>query len=1360
MLLTGVFPLGTSGASYSLTTAPTVQFVASDGTVFPAAPLDISPPAYGTVGGPSNGVNPDGTMTVSAVVPGGVLLPGVYSVRVTDNTGYSQTLSDVLTVVEGGVGVLKTNVIVPNPIGYHVSSTIYVQYSNVGDGPMPAPLLVLTAAQNGVAGALMTLDQSKVVSGFWTSATPDGYGQSVQFLASGAVPGILEPGESVSVPVYYAGWQHDKWDLMNRPPIEFSLGVLDDTNTEPIDWNSVDDSLRPPSVSQAAWNAVFPNLTGQLGPTWGQYVSRLDADAQYLAGLGENVTDIGQLFNFEVQQANGYSPLATLSGATDAQIAAPGIPLSFSRTFAPGILQRNQFGLFGWGWSSSWDTSLTVDPDGSVNVLGPAGSLRRFQPDGRDGGGFFDQPGDHGILTALEGGGYELTELDGQISVYDVDGTNGTLRYIQDSNGNRITAGYNDGRLTTLTSSGGQQLTLAYNAAGLVSSITDSYGRATTFHYDPNNEYLMSAVAFGGQTTAYTYDMGTDPTTAHALLSVAHSDGTHDYFTYDARGMLADAHRDEGADDTTFAYSLGQVRVSDAFDHTTSFSFDNRGLLVQVTNPLDSTNHYVYDTDLNLVRTIDAAGQMYSNTYDAYGNLLSSTDPLGNTVSYTYQCADDRLASVTDGNGNMTTYAYDGNGNLTSTTYADGTIESVAYDPIGNVIGSTNRKGQATGYSYDGAGNILSESFADGSQISFTYDAHENLISATDSTGSTTLSYDANDRLTQITYPSGRYLHYSYDDAGRRTQMVDQTGFTVNYGYDAQGNLATLTDGSESLIVHYTYDAAGRLSREDHGNGTYVTYDYDDAGELLHLVNYAPDGSVNSRFDYTYDTLGRRITQETIDGDWTYSYDAIGELTHAVFASTNPSATDQDLAYFYDAAGNRTQTIINGVTTNYMVNNLNEYTQVGDTTYSYDLNGNLTATTGPSGTTTYTYNAQNQLSGVASAAGTWTYQYDAFGNRIGSTQNGATTQYLIDPSGLGNVVATFDGSGTLTAHYTYGLGLVNQVAAGGTAWYYDFDTIGSTAGMTNAAGAYVNKYSYLPFGELQTGTATDGNTFRYVGRMGVISDQSELETMRSRVFSSDSGRFVSPDPVGLIADTQNLYQYGLNNPISNIDPSGLKVNWVTVEVGNTQFWHGIIGIGDTIETSVAYLEIPEVGIVFSVTNLVYGLTNGVWGAYVGLQNTFLGFIGRDASNLPDTLKELVGYIATGGRENTSQLFEDAWPFIKSDIQNGIDWAGQSIEKLKEDFAEVYRLVESEIESLAQSLAEKIIDAVNSIDPNSKTGPAGYGTQNFVTSTAPLPYKVNFENDPTATHRATRRHHRPARSQSRLDHVPVDRIGLW
>ena len=1323
---TGLFPeaygqAGTGGAY--LSTHPYVEFIDANGDVYPTAPIYLTPSSAANAT-----TSADGTMTASALLPANTLAAGTYSVRVTDDSGYSRTLTSTLNIVEGGVGELKTNVIVPNPIGYHVATTIYVEYTNVGDAPMAAPLLVLTATQNGVPGALLTLDASKVTAGFWTSATPDGFGQSVQFLASGSVPGVLQPGESVTVPVYYAGWLQDQWDVTNHPPINFSLGVLDDTNTQAIDWGSLQASLKPDSMSTEAWNALYPNLTSELGNTWGEYVQQLDASAQYLASIGENVTDIGQLFNFAVQQANGYSPLSSLASATDAQVTAPGLSLSFSRTFAPGVVSRNETGLLGWGWSTSWDTSLTVDADGSVNVLGPNGALRRFQPDGRtDGEGFFAQTGDHGVLSQIPGGGYLLTELNGQVTAYNADGT---LNYVQDTDGNRITAGYTDGHMTSLTHSSGQSLTIAYDAAGHIATITDSANRVTTYHYDASNHYLTSVVDFDGQTTSYTYDMGTDVATAHALTSITRPDGSHDYYSYDSKGRLADAHRDGGANDTTFAYNQGAVSVTDALGNTTVYSFDNRSLLVQVENPLHNIVHYTYDSNFNLIKTTDAAGNEYTNTYDNYGDLLTSTDPLGNTVAYTYLCANDRLASVTDAKGNMTVYGYDGKGNLTSTSYADGTVESVAYDPIGNVLSATDRKGQVTQYTHDPAGNVLTAHFADGTQTIFTYDAHENLTSATDASGTTTLTYDANDRLTKITYPSGRFLQYSYDSVGRRTQMVDQTGFTVNYTYDALGNLSTLADGSGGLIVQYTYDILGRLSREDHGNGTYVTYAYDSAGELLHLINYAPDGSVNSRFDYTYDSLGRRITEATIDGAWAYTYDAIGQLTHAVFTSTNVDIANQDLAYFYDAAGNRTQTIINGVTTTYTTNNMNEYTQVGDTTYEYDANGNQISATGPDGTTTYSFNARNQLVGVTNTGGAWTYQYDAFGNRSASTQGGVTTQYLVDPAGLGNVVATFNGSGTLTNHFTYGLGLVSQVSAGGSSAYYDFDGIGSTAGITSSAGGYVQSYSYSPFGNLIGVAATSGNPFQYVGRWGVLDDGSGLIDMRTRDYDARLGRFTSVDPLGVVGDV-NTYRYAMNSPVDGIDPAGLKVVWVTVETGGKQIWNGIKRVNAGIKAGAA-IEVTTggFGTAFAVTRVVYGITDGVWGVSVGVTNTFVGFIGRDAISVPDTLGQLVGFIATGGKQTTSQLFESALPYIKADIQSGVEWTETQL-------ASVFDWVTESTESLASNLAQKIIDAVNSIDPNSMTGPSGFGTQNFVGVSIPLPYRIDFENDPTASAPAQR-----------------------
>ena len=60
----------------------------------------------------------------------------------------------------------------------------------------------------------------------------------------------------------------------------------------------------------------------------------------------------------------------------------------------------------------------------------------------------------------------------------------GLLDYIQDTNGNRITAGYTGAQLTTVTNSNGGALTLSYNTQGRISAVTDSTGRVTTYAYD------------------------------------------------------------------------------------------------------------------------------------------------------------------------------------------------------------------------------------------------------------------------------------------------------------------------------------------------------------------------------------------------------------------------------------------------------------------------------------------------------------------------------------------------------------------------------------------------------------------------------------------------------------------------------------------------------------------------------------------------------------------------------------------------------------------------------------------------------------------------------------------------------------
>ena len=85
----------------------------------------------------------------------------------------------------------------------------------------------------------------------------------------------------------------------------------------------------------------------------------------------------------------------------------------------------------------------------------------------------------------------------------------------------------------------------------------------------------------------------------------------------------------------------------------------------------------------------------------------------------------------------------------------------------------------------------------------------------------------------------------------------------------------------------------------------------------------------------------------------------------------------------------------------------------------------------------------NELTSVTGPNGTTTYTYNALGQQIASTTNGITTELLNDPTGIGNMVGTYTTTGSLIAHYTYGLGLTSQVTASGS-YYYDFDALGST----------------------------------------------------------------------------------------------------------------------------------------------------------------------------------------------------------------------------------------------------------------------------------------------------------------------------
>ena len=262
--------------------------------------------------------------------------------------------------------------------------------------------------------------------------------------------------------------------------------------------------------------------------------------------------------------------------------------------------------------------------------------------------------------------------------------------------------------------------------------------------------------------------------------------------------------------------------------------------------------------------------------------------------------------------------------------------------------------------------------------------------------------------------------------------------------------------------------------------------------------------SINSSFTYTYNLLNEETSVTDNAGNVTsYGYDAIGQLTQV----TLPDGST--IQYVYNAAGDRTEVINGGATTSYSSNNDNEITQVGATTFTYDANGNLTSMTDASGTTSYTYNDLNQLMSITQSrrqrADFPVQPAGLHGRHDDDERRHHQPDELPGRSDRpGQRRGPYNGSGSLIANYTYGLGLVSQTGPSGTG-YYDFDASGNTVGITGSSGTYVNQYSYLPFGETTTVSATLPNPFTFAGQSGVMADQHRTCSHAARIYYASDG---------------------------------------------------------------------------------------------------------------------------------------------------------------------------------------------------------------------------------------------------------------
>ena len=746
------------------------------------------------------------------------------------------------------------------------------------------------------------------------------------------------------------------------------------------------------------------------------------------------------------------------------------------------------------------------------------------------------------------------------------------VSYTYDATGNRLTATNAVGQVTTYTS---------YDANGRPGLVTDPNGIATQYTYDPLgriNEIRVKHPSNATLDAITTLDYDTEG----RINGIARPKTDKLIVDYDLAGRVTAVRAASGERIDYTHDAMGNVgtmtvkRANGTQARAIQRSFDALGRIMSETLGVGRTTTWAYDKNDNVIKTTTPRGNAIDASFDALDRLMNVVAPASGTASIGYNSLSD-VASVTDAIAVQTQYVRNGFGEVVVENSPDRGQSVFAFDAWGRMTSSRDGRNQQIDYSYDQldrlttktpvgqpASEVITYSYdagglgsyqkgrltkvVDGTGTTlFQYDHRGNMLTKRQAIGTTTaanlrFAYDLGDRITQITYPSGRIVGYVRDTKGRVTTVRTKASSSVT----SWTNIATAMQ----------YEPFADLKQATLGNSLSMTVNWGNDGRLASRRLYVTSGGVNrSLLTYGYDNDDNIIgITDGVDAakSMAYEYDASGRLARSTAQTGSYKRED----YVYDFNGNRTQ--------------VERRTNAADAT--------------PVETDTYGLETgSNRLASITLAAGTRTIGYDGRGNTASETRPGSVS-----------VTATYDGHGRLIgydrtgdavqANYYNGLDDRVTVVSSSVTSRYLYDNDGRLLGEYGASAAAANVKAEwiwlepevdtvnLPFGGgdgvggySPIATALTGGTLNWVhashlgvplaftsntgavapipsatllGFPGQLRTLPDLYYNRYRDYDVSTGRYIQADPIGLSGGS-NSFLYANANPIRYTDPKGL-----------------------------------------------------------------------------------------------------------------------------------------------------------------------------------------------------------------------------
>lgn len=792
--------------------------------------------------------------------------------------------------------------------------------------------------------------------------------------------------------------------------------------------------------------------------------------------------------------------------------------------------------------------------------------------------------------------------------------TTGTPDYTFATTYSYGSTGTEAGMLVQEVSPLGGTTTYQHDSVGRLTSMVDPSGNAVggipadhTWQYVYDNEdrqrFLKTPPPLAGGSqlvTEFRYDAVGNKT------STIDANGQVTRHVYDNRDKLKETHQTPNTWTDPAIEPSGKI--------VTEYLYENLGNLTRITRAKGSSDERVTDF------VYDGRGRLIKET--EYPSWPSTTVKLNRT--YGYDKADNKT-SLLDPLNKTTTYGYDALNRSTSVVYTSATTPNVTYG----------------------------------------YDANGNRTSMVDGTGTTSYTYDEMDRLLTVVSPGSVTVAYRYDLNNNRTKIIYPDATAVTYAFDKSDRLSTVSDWA-SRVTSYQYNPDSSVSVVSNINNTSANYTYDNAGRTTQVWNKYRTTDTVTRDTYTLDAVGNRLVDDEVlatpsdapgpittarQGTVTNVYDRLYRITRET--RLEPSPQDRDIwDYTYDSVGNRLSKkvtdydypIIDDETT-YMYDKADRITGADgdeDETFVVNANGNITSRDGDP----LTYDQADRLITSHPDAFTYTNTYDGDGKLVKVKRESTVTETNVYDVNRSLPVLLYDGS----QKYVWGLNaLYNVDNTFNEVHVYHYDALGSVKAETGNDDSYPSfkpdldvYHVFRAFGEEGWSNREGEDHLKFAGEYR--DEPTGYVYLRARFYDPRIARFMSRDSnPGLTAVplTLNRFSYVENNPVNAVDPTGHASN-KAVQTGPCGVSGPFFGGGSYIPCMPSDVDIEaNIGLAAAMSTkgkvTVYAWfyemvkTGGEWdykkdgnGQYEEFGNWHYGLVGRAAGIPLDVLLAAAG----------------------------------------------------------------------------------------------------------------------------------------